>query len=128
MILNQINLINMERELKFRAWNGKVLYQMKALLLDENKYKQLKESNAVIMQYTGLKDKNGKDVYEGDVLRYKSKYTEYYTHVYFENGSFCDSDTYPANCYGVPFSEDSCINFEVIGNIYENPELLNQMK
>ena len=122
----------MKRELKFRAWNGKVLYQMKALLLDENKYKQLKESNAVIMQYTGLKDKNGKEVYEGDVLKYNEEDCFFYSHVYFEAGAFYDSGIYPSDDYGLSLSEESykgkLKDGEVIGNIYENPELLNKLR
>lgn len=72
-----------------------------------------------VMQYTGLKDKNGKDIYEGDILcgyldddqNFLQKAT-----VGFLYGGF-----YPL-CNGENFF--SYGKFEIIGNIYENPELL----
>lgn len=73
-----------------------------------------------IMQCTGLKDKNGKLIYEGDVV--KQNKTLYI--VNWENGSFCFKDTLNEKNYTVEFvmSEKQ----EVIGNIYENKELLNE--
>ncbi|KIV60342.1 hypothetical protein TS65_00585 [Aneurinibacillus migulanus] len=73
---------------------------------------------AELMQYTGLKDRNGRDIYEGDI-----------------NGS--DEPMYVAyqdGCFGLKFKNnpsyfDSCINWdqlEIIGNIYQNPELLEE--
>ena len=84
------------------------------------------------MQYTGLKDKNGKEIYEGDI--YKSN--GYYYEIIFHEGAFCVSkigvfDPVPVNWKGQSSEgSDDCIieqwssEFEIIGNIYENPELL----
>ena len=81
-----------------------------------------------LMQYTGLKDKNGKEIYEGDVVSYKylkgfSKITkEIKAEVEFVSGSFGfyeyqrEDDEY--------FNRDNLVDCIVIGNIYENPELL----
>jgi uncharacterized phage protein (TIGR01671 family) len=76
----------------------------------------------VFMQYTGLKDKNGKEIYEGDIVIYQMlegtiihDVTEYIEEVHFVDGSF---DVDGAPLYVV---SEGC---EVIGNIYENPELL----
>lgn len=62
-------------------------------------------------QYTGLKDKNGKEIYEGDICRYG----EMIYQVVFNGGSFEFDCLYP---FGV---QSSC---EIIGNIHENQELL----
>lgn len=86
-----------------------------------------KYNEAILMQYTGLKDKNGKEIFEGDicVLDY-SLYDEYEDEdefgnekfkfvVEFEDGSFWN--------WCEDLTSDRC---EVIGNIYENPNLLKQ--
>lgn len=74
-----------------------------------------------IIQCTGLKDKNGKLIYEGDIV--KQNNTIY--NVNWFNGSFCFKDTLNGKNYTVEFvmSEKQ----EVIGNIYENKELLNEI-
>ena len=78
-----------------------------------------------LMQYTGLKDKNGVEIYEGDVIcmRYPNSYCSKYGHadevVIYEDGH------YPVffSDGGETFDDPSKLT-EVIGNIYENPELL----
>ena len=75
-----------------------------------------------IMQSTGLKDKNGKEIFEGDiVLVLDSTYTVFYDN---ERGSYRlkpHDDRWNVD-YMSNFSHGG--NFEVVGNIYENPELL----
>lgn len=76
-------------------------------------------ADLIPLQYTGLKDKNGKEIYEGDILRTDNveiEYVEYFP----AYASFCrvyQNHVYEINDNG---------NYEVIGNIYENPELLRQ--
>src|SRR3990167_9870129 len=62
-----------------------------------------------IMQYTGFKDKNGKEIYEGDIVRYEN----YIDEIVFQNGLFC----------GKKLVMTSYKEVEIIGNIYENPKL-----
>jgi len=121
------------REFKFRAWLG---YRMhgneEALRLMYNNSSEVTifRNDAVItMQYIGLKDKNGKEIYEGDVL----KQTEYiggnfieiihkWFSVEWQGAVFSYKPLRVGSVqYTVrPFTE----NIEIIGNIYENPELL----
>ena len=84
------------------------------------------ETIGVAYQYTGLKDKNGVEIYEGDLLKIEMDWgyglAEIIIKVYFENGSF--------RAKALNSHEDTFLlelpYLEVIGNIYENPELLRE--
>ena len=74
---------------------------------------------STIGEYTGLKDKNGKKIFEGDIVtmpRYGSG--KHKSVVYFKNGKFA------VNGSNYNFKDICPRNMEVIGNIYDNPELL----
>ena len=77
-----------------------------------------------IMQYTGLKDKNGKEIYEGDIIRCFDTAGE----VVYDDKVVRMPDFY-MECWssrpdGMPAEEGDRTGVEVIGNIYENPELI----
>lgn len=136
------------REIKFRAWNkennkmvqfdfkniygyegeicGIILPDGQTALNFNSGYGDdgFNESLA-IMQYTGLKDKHGVEIYEGDVLR-KERYWDIYIESDADNARFGFLNTEWVVSQGKikPIDKYMMNEYEVIGNIYENPELL----
>ena len=142
------------REIKFRAWDKilKNMAEVDSILFNftDNascydgepvKYNVTKEDVAglsahigslterfILMQYTGLKDKDGKEIYEGDILKIGDKFGEV---LYDEQQSAFIILFYPHNknkksgCVYLPSTWPSPIK-EVMGNIYENPALKNK--
>lgn len=147
------------REIKFRTWD-KVMKRMDnrgyiglkghiSILVDGHPSKLRNEEDFILMQYTGLKDKNEVEIYEGDVIIEIFKYK-------FENNANipedCQGRTYRTDefegiviwdnkscCFGIQTKicekdeieaclVDNADEIEVIGNIYENPELLGGVK
>lgn len=136
----------MNDRFKFRCWdkNLKMLLYANA---DTNYYYMFNDANFIVQQCTGLKDKNGKLIFEGDIVEvqylgpqislFKNEYSKQPENERFE--VFCDedwlkfyakNDHYRKTCEIHSFDlEKIRINtynkaYEVIGNIYENPELL----
>jgi uncharacterized phage protein (TIGR01671 family) len=123
----------MERKHKFRAWDtlqgGKFEYwdsktnKYDGIFWEMIKNKSFKEPN----EFTGLKDKNGKEIYEGDVLKWNHACDlsdNGIDQVVFRNGLFgfeVGKGGYALEAFDREFAGTS---IEVIGNIYENPELI----
>lgn len=126
------------REIKFRAWDKNSEYMhsnvQSGVYEDPDEWTDfdvvLGLERFEVMQYTGLKDKNGNEIYEGDVVDYLGDIELVNRNVLrvieYKNEEACYVARLPV---GVDGEEAVYLNehdFKVIGNIYENPELLEE--
>lgn len=117
------------REIKFRAWDkiNKDMFNVESINFQERRvYKDTvsyrKFEDIDLMQYTGLKDKNNKEIYEGDILF--ESFGERYYKVVFENGSFRAEFEGEFEEHSFDLIDVVAQGCKIVGNIYENPELL----
>ena len=141
------------RPIKFRAWDGKQIWgedgvgiSTLAVLLDgrvwqikadagEGSMTPLDENPPTLMQFTGLLDKNGKEIYEGDVMKSGNGRIWVIKHGAWRHweakqltpmfGWYASSDDHGTEAQ-LPLRSDIDGFMEVIGNIHENPELLSK--
>jgi len=109
----------MSREIKFRAWFYNEMYSWESLVLDKYTFDDFDRANYVFMQFIGLQDKNGKDIYEGDII--KTINGNWGIVVKKNHGFQVTVSETDSSFYTVVFMCES----EIIGNIHENPELLS---
>ena len=116
------------RAIKFRAWNG-----LKMRGIEKNDWFSIRNdglvsmnlpyaSDPVLMQYTGLKDKNGVEIYESDVVRHHCV-PDYYNNLSI---GVIEWDAGRSQFRHSRYSEEYLLGYklEVIGNVYENGDLL----
>ena len=140
----------MNREIKFKVWDSINSEWLKANgIFDDFEYHcpfdftgKLQKSQ-ILLQYTGISDINGKEIYEGDIVENTTAYEEYcspavviwgkYEYCYWTLAYVAKDDIYPEVIHDVngfklteesPLLQNGLGTYEIIGNIYENPDLL----
>jgi len=157
------------REIKFRAWQkayitqftindkltdcnipAEMIYYFNTVSHGETNFFNFSFVNKdryELMQFTDLHDKNGKEIYEGDIVRIITAVNEYYDEegdliedenekiafISFDDGTFVAKNSSGEICQWNDgthdwYSLENAIILEVIGNIYENPELIKEVK
>ena len=125
------------RNIKFRVWDteenkfremGFMINQYGSLMQygEFEKMKKISKDRYKIMQYTGLKDKEGKEIYEGDIVKFKTMIGSEQTGVVvLHQGEYCAEikrKNHSSYYRLYEFYEDN-ENIKIVGNKYENPEL-----
>lgn len=138
----------MTREIKFRAWDKKTKSMIREVFevglgCNNNPEQWLvgddrQTNNFELMQYTGLKDKNGREIFEMDILKgreivvksngkFQTINPDEYYKVIFNKGQFVVKNLQSEHSTELPiyhFMFEDWMDVEKVGNIYENPELL----
>lgn len=126
------------REIKFRAWDkkNKLMFCIFDNITQEDWFLPNWKSKYEVMQYTGLKDINNVEIYEGDIIKTRENQSSKgeIFEIFYQHGSFW---LFNKNHKGFELWRQCNFSngidtgttwFEIIGNIYKNPELLKEGK
>ena len=125
------------REIKFRAWHKeeKIIGEVLGIDIlhkeiffsneDVDCYEHTDFKDIELMQYTGLKDKNNKEIYEGDIVKLRANHGIGVIKYYDEWGAFVVEyiKPRPLTVLGMNYYKE---DIEILGNIYKNPELIKE--
>jgi uncharacterized phage protein (TIGR01671 family) len=114
----------MKREIKFRAWDLDAkdkMYHWEEI--SRTFIEHLNHPRVAVMQFTGLTDKNGKEIYEGDLIS-ESNSSPYEVKWQYHSVKWIMQSFEEGRYYREMHSDYAKNNYEIIGNIYENKELL----
>lgn len=127
---------------KFRLWNRitSQLHIVDGLYFDAREAEYVDDDNVLrfvdfknidLMQSTGLKDKNGKEIFEGDILAFKTDDEVINVKIFWDEKHalfMFRSEKYNEEEPLAELVEANTYPFEIIGNVYENPELLEELR
>ena len=121
------------KEIKFRAWD--IRHKKMILIIGLPEYYSSDYLTLIcqypreypVMQYTGLHDKNSKEIYEGDIVKFMIDSVKEVSEVFFDEGGFSVNAENTDPGYK-PYLGELFDIAKVIGNRWENPELLKEKK
>jgi hypothetical protein len=114
----------MKRAIKFRAWDNRIGAATSGMTYDAETHPNWSDFISyplyyTVMEFSGLADKNGALIYEGDILKCSFRRDNFYVEVRFHQGCFLFGNRAPLEF--LQYNE-----VEIVGNIYNNPELMKE--